>query len=132
MIDLQFGGFEEAIGRLHRAVAPVNDRRIGENAAAALEPVAEDARRLVQVDDGTLRASITVGAEFRGSGSDGQYAWVGPLSSGGTNAFYAHFLEFGTVKMRAYPFMAPAVHQNRELVFDILGEHIGKDIERSL
>lgn len=126
MLDLKFTGVEEALANLRKTAAPVNDVRIGENAAAALEPVAEDARRLAPVDDGDLRDSIGIATSLTEQNEfDGKAVFVGPL---GANVFYAGFIELGTVKMRAQPFLAPALHENRELVFDVLGSLVGHDM----
>lgn len=126
MLDLKFTGVDEALANIRKVSAPVNDNRIGENAAAALEPVAEDARRLAPVDHGDLRESIGITASLTEQNQfDGRAVFVGPL---GANVFYAAFIELGTVKMRAQPFLAPAVHENRELVFDVLGSLVGYDM----
>lgn len=126
MLKFEVDGFREAVSNLRAVAEPVNDRRIGDNAAAALEPVAEDARRLAPVDHGDLRQSIGIaGSLADGNIFDGKAVFVGPLTG---DVFYAGFIELGTVKMRAQPFLAPAVHENRELVFDILGGLIGADM----
>lgn len=130
MLDFALDGIDEALDAVRRVVRPVNDKRIGENASAALEPVAEDARRLVPVESGDLRDTIRVSAEYSGEGyTDGRMVVVGPLAAGDArHVFYAHFLEFGTITMRAQPFMGPAVAKHQELVFDVLGERIGQDM----
>lgn len=38
----------------------------------------------------------------------------------GTNVAYGKYLEFGTEKMPAYPWLFPAVEQNRDRIKDIL------------
>ncbi len=63
--------------------------------AAAGEAVAGDARSLCPVDTGRLRGSISVSA---GSNSAVVSA----------NTDYAAYVEFGTSKMAAQPFMVPA------------------------
>jgi len=117
MLDFAIRGLETARSNLRRLVAPVNDRRIGENAAAALEPIAEEARRLVPKDSGDLFETIGVSNELADFGSDGKAALVGVLRAGATqgfsHVFYAHFIEFGTVTQRAQPFLAPAVFKHR-------------------
>jgi HK97 gp10 family phage protein len=45
-------------------------------------------------------------------------ASIGPLRR---KAFFAHFLEFGTVHSRAFPFMEPAAESTEEQVFDLVG-----------
>lgn len=132
MISLAVSGFEHALENLAAAVSPVNDRRISEHGLTALEPIAETARRLVPVDSGDLRETITVSYEFKTAEKDGRAVYVGPIASGVTSGFnhvfYAHFIEYGTVLQRAQPFMAPAVHQHIDLVFEVLGKRIGEDM----
>lgn len=127
--SLDVSGFGEAID----AVRNISERvtsGISDNAMAALEPVAITARGLVSVESGELRDSIVVsdrlfaGPTNRG-GEGGDAIYVGPLSS---NVFYAWFLEFGTVDMPPEPFLIPAIEQNQELVFEILGDRVGRDI----
>lgn len=61
-----------------------------------------DAKTLAPVETGTLRRSIHMDLK------DALTAEVG------TNIEYATFVEFGTVKMPAQPFMTPAYHKNRD------------------
>ena len=64
----------------------------------ALEAIAARARELVRVDTGETRDSIQVNEE------DGTVEVAGA----------GKFLEFGTVKMPAYPFLGPATSQTQE------------------
>jgi HK97 gp10 family phage protein len=41
------------------------------------------------------------------------------------------FVEFGTSKMGAQPYLRPAVEQNRETVRELLGEGFNDAVERS-
>lgn len=59
------------------------------------------------VDTGRLRASITHRVE-KESGEVVGYV--------GTNVEYAPWLEFGTTRMKARPFMMPAIERNREWI----------------
>jgi HK97 gp10 family phage protein len=59
------------------------------------------------VDTGRLRASISHRVETD-SGESAAYV--------GTNVEYAPWLEFGTSRMRARPFMVPAMNRNREWI----------------
>lgn len=62
--------------------------------------VQSKARSLCPVDTGRLRSSIIM---TKGRDGTGFYVEVG------TNVSYARFVEFGTHKMRARPFLLPAV-----------------------
>lgn len=62
----------------------------------ALE-VMKDAKQFAPVDTGNLRRSITA----TGDGTDWQV---------GTNVEYAVYQEFGTSRMRAQPFLGPALN----------------------
>lgn len=63
---------------------------------AAGEAVAEEARAMCPVDTGNLRGSIAVSA-----GDDGAQI--------SADADYAAYVEFGTWKMAAQPFLVPAL-----------------------
>lgn len=132
MSGFELWGIEEAIISLRRVLAPVNDQRISENAAVALEPVAEEARRLVPVESGDLRDTIGVSNELADSRTDGKVVYVGVLRAGDNrHVFYAHFIEFGTVTQRAQPFLAPALYKYSDLVFDVLAVRVSQDIARA-
>lgn len=69
------------------------------------------AQAYVPVDTGHLKASLQKGGEenvFEITGG-------GLIGVIGTSVFYAVFVEFGTRKMRAQPFLTPAVEQTREV-----------------
>lgn len=53
----------------------------------------------------------------------GSYADVGPL-------FYARFLEFGTSKMRPYPFLRPAFEENKTQLPELLRTELSVAIDR--
>ena len=40
------------------------------------------------------------------------------------SAFYGYFVEYGTIKMRARPFMRPAVNRAKGYMKEILEKHI--------
>jgi len=80
----------------------------------ALLRIERDAKQIVPVDTGNLKGSI----ESRViRNSDGEV--VGVV---GSNVRYAPFIEFGTSKMSAQPFLRPAVERNRETIRSLLGE----------
>lgn len=106
-------------GRLAQIAA--NPEPVRREVRKAMEKAAEDItdqmRRIVPKDSGRTYRSIgwTWGAAPKGAmavgsvGGDGENIitiYAGG-DSGGEDAFYARFQEFGTVKMRANPFFYP-------------------------
>lgn len=84
--------------------------------AAALEEcglTAEGyAKKKCPVDTGRLRASITHEV-------DGETALIG------TNVEYAYFVEVGTSRMKAQPFLVPAATEHGSTYSSILKKHLG-------
>lgn len=76
------------------------DGPVGKVLARAATRTTTAAKRLAPVDTGRLRASI---AQEIGGDDDGLVARVG------TNVEYAPYLEFGTSRMSARPFLRPAL-----------------------
>jgi HK97 gp10 family phage protein len=103
-IDVEVEGVRELREKFRRMLrsAEVDVDRKLEVIASKIEA---DAARLCPVDTGRLRASITHRVE-RGR----HVAYVG------TNVEYAPYVEFGTRKMRAQPFLRPALHKNIPLI----------------
>jgi HK97 gp10 family phage protein len=72
---------------------------------ALADDVAEKARALVPVQFGFLKNSI--GVSRTGAG---EYQVHARSTEGGADRDYAHFVEYGTRKMAAQPFMTPAYY----------------------
>lgn len=98
----------KAEGRSHRVSDP--------NAAAGV-PVAA-------INGGRLQASV----RQKVMRSYGKMSFEGQVSSGGGLAPYAAYLEFGTSKMPARPFMRPAIALNREAIKRAFGAQISSNL----
>ena len=88
------------------------------------EVVAERARGLVPVDTGALKASIRV-VRLKGDPKQNIRVYAGNRVQGGSRmkgaargAFYAHMVEYGTVKMPAKPFLRPALNASKGGIMD--------------
>lgn len=122
-------------------------RALGQQAIVALEEcglAAEGyAKRLCAVDTGLLRNSITYAVDGRGpatgaysdnSGEQhGSYSGSAPAESGnnrsvyiGTNVEYAPYVEMGTSRAPAQPFIQPAVESHGNEYKQILQSHLQK------
>lgn len=83
-----------------------------------------DAKRRCPVDTGRLRASLTTDVERKG-----ETTFVLKV---GTNVEYASFVENGTSRMAAQPFLRPAVDAKAKDVVDEIRESIREQINGRL
>lgn len=87
------------------------EKRAMDRLEKAGELIAEHARNKVPVDTGRLRDSIRV-RRLKGDPKQNIRVYAGNRKrreQGG--AFYAHMVEYGTVKMPAKPFLRPALNE---------------------
>ena len=126
--EVKIEGFDELARKL-RELAPAMRKRVLRNAlSAGARLVRDDAKRAAPVlslsgdlkapyrKPGTVRDAIRVRSSkvARRAGDVGVYVNVKPAKSGArgakspTDPFYWRFLEFGTQKMSARPYLRPA------------------------
>jgi HK97 gp10 family phage protein len=67
----------------------------------------------------TYQVGVRKGKRFRKQGKRGQLS---------QDAFYAHFVEFGTVKMAARPFMRPGFEASKSAAVQAVREYLEKRI----
>lgn len=82
------------------------------------EVVAGIAKLLCPVNTGKLKETIRV-VRLHGDPKLDIRVYAGNRIKGG--AFYAHMVEYGTVKMKAKPFMRPALNSAKSKIKIILG-----------
>lgn len=105
------------------------------------EILKEDARKRAPVSDqgrrygkhkhppGTLRDSIEVGTIRRTSGKIGIKVGIAKNQYfTGEDKFYARFVEFGTSKMLAHPFMRPALVRQRAKIRRLAIDQLKKEL----
>jgi len=97
--------------------------------------IRNDAKNRVKMqseDTGNLRKSIATWVKRKGS--EGPHLQIGVYDKkraehkGLKDPYYAHFIEFGTKKMAARPFLRPSVHENIDEIRRIEGKYF-KEIE---
>lgn len=129
---------QDALRELDRSVELNVLRTAGKR---AMDHIAEEARRLVPVQTGALKASIKVksrlqrsvqrdAATGKWSSAKGAKGRVNvAVVAGGKGAFHAHLVERGTVKMAAQPFMRPAFDAKHNIAVGTIGEEIARAID---
>jgi HK97 gp10 family phage protein len=83
----------------------------------AANVIADNARGRVVVDSGKLKESIRV-VRLKGDPKMDVRVYAGNRNKGG--AFYAHMVEYGTVKMPAKPFLRPALAASKGQIKSIV------------
>lgn len=96
---------------------------------AALDLLADEVRSRCPVDTGALRDSIEVAVRTSRNGAVRGRVVVGGNDAEGAT-YYAFFLEFGTARMAAKPFLRPAVDAARSRVQGLLARRILSGIAR--
>ena len=99
-IDITYDG---ALG----AIADEIEERVSAAIAAGAETVKEHAQSICPVDTGALRDSIAVS-------QDGMSAEIS------ANTDYAAYVEFGTSKMAAQPYLVPSLLGNENAVISAI------------
>lgn len=130
---MKLHGVDGLMRNLRAAQASLNDRAQRRILLNAGEIVARRARDLAPVQTGTLRDSIHVSFarpdEMSFSIRDsGVRVFIGPSA----DVFYAPYIEFGTWKRQAHPFMRPAFDQTEDEVRRALAQGIWSTIKASI
>lgn len=84
-----------------------------------MEIIAEEARRLVPVDTGALQSTIEVQVEGE---------TVNLVAGDGRDVDYQYYVEFGTSKMEAQPYMRPAIDTKKNECNKAIAENLQKQI----
>lgn len=104
----------------------------------AAMPMRQDARAKVPKDTGTVRRNIVVQRSKKFNGRNGVFGVVMRVrkinkrmrAKGQGDPFYWTFVEFGTSKMPARPFMRPAFEANKQKALEIIRLQIRAGIDQ--
>lgn len=103
----EFKGKQQLFNKLRRLPDSVQDKVKAATLQGA-EMIADDARNRVPVRSGKLKRSIKARRSEKNE--------FGAVA--GSDEFYSRFVEFGTQKTTAQPFLFPAFKANRKRVMD--------------
>lgn len=121
MADMKLEGMEELlaeIGKLGQKGSRIENKALREAGGIVKESIQAEA----PVRTGTLKKSIDVS---RVKAKDGvKYVEIGPNEDG----WYGKFAEFGTVKMKAKPFMAPGYENSKDAAVNKIAEELRKGL----
>jgi HK97 gp10 family phage protein len=121
-VTVKIIGEKELVTKLRALEASIAGGHLVEAARAASEVVRTEASRRAPRRTGKLASSIV--AEIRSKSRDRAEISVGP----GKEAFYGMFVEMGTSKMAAQPFLRPALDESRAEVEASVRDELRKRI----
>lgn len=122
-------GLEDLIAKLNSLPEKLEKKVIRSAVRKGANIIRDKARSYVPVDSGELRKSITVsGAKYK----KGTIAFaIKPRKNKkrGITVFYGKFIEFGTSKMAAKPFMRPAYDEAEKEVLETVINDIKSKVD---
>jgi len=114
-------------GALKKAIVARVNTKMGRRVGGAVVQVGIRGGAKEYVDSSRNRARVIKRGKHKGIFVPGR---VGESYEQGGNQFYFRFLEFGTSKLPARPFLRPALAENAQKTTDIVTAELRKAIER--
>lgn len=131
MAEIKLMGVEALLAKLNqiseRVANVAENKALRQGAEVLRKKISERAPQPpgAKYAKGKLAKSIVV-SKIKRLKTGVKYMEVGPSE----DAFYSQFLEYGTVKMAAKPFMGPAVEESPEEVYSAMANELRKEIEK--
>lgn len=139
-VSVKVEGLRELGERMRGLSEQVNNRIARAATAAGAVVIRNAAQAKVPVDTGNLKKNIIVKRLPKGESSLTSEHIVtvrqGKLTKkqkdkGLEDAYYGKFVEYGTAKMPARPYLRPAFDQNKEKAVEAIKDRIKKRIEKA-
>lgn len=126
MASIELTGVDEILNKLQQMGANVGrlENKALKNAA---EPVLEDAKENVPVRTGKLKKGLKITNVKKKEGM--KYILVGVDRGDNSEVFYGKFIEFGTSKMPARPFLQPAYEKNKNTIRKAIAETLKEGLK---
>lgn len=128
MANIELTGVDEILNRLQQIGANLGklENKALKNAA---EPVLDDAKatNAFKNRSGKLRKGLKITNVKKKDGM--KYILVGVDRGDNSEVFYGKFIEFGTSKMPARPFLQPAYEKNKQNIKRIIAETLKEGLK---
>ena len=127
-VDFQVNGLSELDDALAELTLSAQKKTLEGALMKAALPIMKDAKKRAPKDEGDLRKAI---GRQRIKKADLPSVTVKvKRSRKNPYPFYWHFIEYGTSRMAATPFLRPAFEQNVELAIQLFSEELAKRIDK--
>ena len=133
-------GFKELAKALKELGPRVGRKHLRGSTSKGAAVIRKKARELAPVDTGEMRKDIQIKREKTSGDNVASYSvytrsgkrsrLAGKARNVDKDSFYWKFLEFGTAKMAARPFMRPAFEAEKESAVDAIGAELDKRIQK--
>lgn len=128
-MSLEIKGLKEIIDKLNALPPRLENKVVRASLRKGINQIRDLARSKAPVDTGNLKKSIVT----LGHRENGKIALKLTVrqrkSKKAKSPYYAKFLEFGTSKMSAKPFLRPALDESEDKVLDMVIDDIKKGID---
>lgn len=121
MASMEFEGIEELMKRISE-MGKAGVRAENKALKKAGEIIVEEAKNNVSERTGKLKEGLKVSGVRKKDGN--KYILAGIQKGDNSKIFYGKFLEFGTSKMSAKPFMAPAYESKKNEANEIIKQEL--------
>ncbi|HID0883020.1 TPA: HK97-gp10 family putative phage morphogenesis protein [Clostridium botulinum] len=125
MASMELDGLDELIRKVQdmgRAGTMIENRALKK----AGELIVEEAKNNVPFRKGKLKEGLKVSGVRKKNGN--KFVLAGIQKGDNSKIFYGKFLEFGTSKMKARPFMGPAYESKKEEAKEVIKEELRKGL----
>ncbi|HEX9060409.1 MAG TPA: HK97-gp10 family putative phage morphogenesis protein [Clostridia bacterium] len=124
--DVSMEGFDEIIKKLEEMGKKV-DRLPNKILPEAGKPILEAAKDKAPENTGKLKENLDMSKVKNKDGN--KYIEIGITKADNSPIFYGKFIEFGTSKMPARPFLQPAYEEKKKETYEIIKEMLKKELE---
>ena len=151
MIEVKLTGLKELEKALEQLPKEIQSRPLRSAVSAAAKVIVDDVKARVPVGEtgnlktavyryrsrrnsSTGRETFFVGirqgkAQYKDTAYNRRRGRVGKTYKTAGEAYYWRFLEFGTAKMQAKPFLRPAFEANKSKAVEVMKDRLGKAIQ---
>ena len=136
---MRIDGLEEIVKNMEKIADELKGDPLRASLRKGIAPILDQARANAPHETGRLKEAINMRAlplqDIPSGFTDGQEVFVASSRKKDKddpgNAWYWHFVEFGTEKMRKQPFLAPAFDSKRQEAMDEFVKEMRKQLEKN-
>ena len=124
-VSMELDGIGDLLNKIS-SLGKAGERAENKALKKAGEVILEEAKNNVPIVSGKLKKGLKVSGIKKSEGN--KYVLVGITKEDNSEIFYGKFLEFGTSKMSAKPFMAPAYATKKTEAKNIIKDELKKEL----